>query len=508
MSLSAGLIIAGSGLANINRQLALLAQNVSNANTPDYVREVSVQTALTAGGVGMGVRAGPATREIDTGLQGELWLQNATLADQQTRQAALRAVDAVQGAPGAGTDLSGELGAVRDAFSNLTTNPADQVTQTAVVTAADTLARTVNAMAGTYASQRQAAQDSMRGDIDDLNRTLADIGALSDQVIRLKAMGQSTADLENQRDADIGQISSLVGVKVMAQANGDVLLATPGGMMLPTRGNPAPFSLADASLSAGNYYPGGGVPGIMLGGVDVTAQFGSGRIGANLALRDTILPGYQAGLDEFASALSVRLANQGLSLFTDPTGAVPLGGGSPTQAGYVGYAGIMQVNAAVLANPALVRDGTQAITASPAGASAFTPNPAGGPAGFSTLINRILDYGFGTEVQSGVPQPPIATTGLGPGGNLSVTFNASGGIADIAAALVSWQSGDAANAKSRVAAETAVAGAVHAKLTAASGVNIDDEMTLMVTLQNTYAANAHVVSAVQAMWDQLLGAVK
>jgi flagellar hook-associated protein 1 len=41
-----------------------------------------------------------------------------------------------------------------------------------------------------------------------------------------------------------------------------------------------------------------------------------------------------------------------------------------------------------------------------------------------------------------------------------------------------------------------------------SGVDIDTEMAAMVTLQNAYAANARVMSTVQAMWDALLGAVR
>ena len=41
-----------------------------------------------------------------------------------------------------------------------------------------------------------------------------------------------------------------------------------------------------------------------------------------------------------------------------------------------------------------------------------------------------------------------------------------------------------------------------------SGVDVDQEMAAMVTLQNAYAANARVLSTVQAMWDTLLGAVR
>ena len=124
----------------------------------------------------------------------------------------------------------------------------------------------------------------------------------------------------------------------------------------------------------------------MLGGQDVTQQLTGGQIGGNIALRDSTLPTIQANLDEFAQNLSSRFAAQGLTLFSDGGGNVPSGGGTPAQAGYIGYANEIQVDPAVLATPSLVRDGTTAIAGSPTGASAFTPNPPGGPAGFTGMI--------------------------------------------------------------------------------------------------------------------------
>jgi flagellar hook-associated protein 1 FlgK len=41
-----------------------------------------------------------------------------------------------------------------------------------------------------------------------------------------------------------------------------------------------------------------------------------------------------------------------------------------------------------------------------------------------------------------------------------------------------------------------------------SAVSVDNEMTIMIQLQQAYAANAKVVGAVQSMWDALLGTVQ
>ena len=42
------------------------------------------------------------------------------------------------------------------------------------------------------------------------------------------------------------------------------------------------------------------------------------------------------------------------------------------------------------------------------------------------------------------------------------------------------------------------------KVTATSGVNIDDEMAHLLALQNAYSANARVMSSIKQMYDLLM----
>ena len=80
MSFDGALSIATGGLANVNRRMALVSQNVANASTPGYAAEIATQRSLTADGVGLGVHSGPAIRNLDTMLQAEVFSQNATVA--------------------------------------------------------------------------------------------------------------------------------------------------------------------------------------------------------------------------------------------------------------------------------------------------------------------------------------------------------------------------------------------------------------------------------------------
>ncbi|HVZ08742.1 flagellar hook-associated protein FlgK [Rhodopila sp.] len=508
MNLTSALSIATGGIANINTQLALISQNVANAGTAGYATEVSTQSSIVGDGVGFGVRTGVAQRQIDQALTDSLTVQNATVSNLATTQTALQAIDSVLGTVGDGNDLGSLVGALQDSFSTLLTDPGSQAAQSAVVSAAGTLAGDINTLSASLTQQRTTAQQTLQSEVDTLNQTLGTIGQLSDKIMAATAVGHATADLENQRDAAVQTLSSLVGVKTIQQANGDLLVYTSSGTQLPIHGTSAPFSIAGGSTQPASYYPGGGLSGILLNGQDVTAGMTGGEIGANLALRDQTIPTAQAELDEFSVNLTSRFAAQGLTLFTDGSGSVPTLGGPPVQAGYVGYAASIQVNPAVQAQPSLVRDGTDTIAGSATGASAFTPNPATGPSGFSTLISRVLSYALGSDAQAGVPQPGFNTTGLGPGGTLTAQFSGAATLASYASGITSTLSAQSNTVTSQLSTEQSVQTALQNQVASVSGVNVDTEMSKMITLQNAYSANARVITVAQSMFNTILQATE
>ena len=503
-SLSGALGISSGGLSNVSLGLAVISQNVANASTPQYALESATQTSQSAGGQEFGVRSGLVVLATDPGLQSQVAGQTSALAADNVISAALATLEPVLGTVGAGTDLGSQLGAVQSAFSALQADPADATQQGAVVDAAASLAHGINTLAGAYGSARQTAQDGIVTEVGELNSALSTVGTISAQIVNDRAQGLSTADLENQRAQAEATISGLVNARFLPQPNGDVTVLTAGGAQLPTDGSR--LETASATTGPQAVYPGGGVPGILLGGVDVTAQLTGGSIGANITLRDQTLPTYQAGLDEFAETLSTRFAAQGLTLFSGASGAVPASTGPNAQSGYVGYANVIQVNPLVSATPSLVRDGTQAVAGSPTGASAFTPN-SGGLAGFTTLITRVLNYALGPDVQDGVPQTPVATTGLGPTGTLSSGYGAQATLTDAANTLTASQAADSANATAQAGDTQAVQTALQGKLTGVTGVDMDTELGQMVALQNAYGANAKIITAVQSMFQEVLDMV-
>lgn len=507
MSLDSSLQIAAGGLANIARQMAVVSNNVANASTPGYAEEVSTQTALVGDGQGFGVLTGNVTRQIDLQLQQQAFLQNSVVSGLSTQSTGLAPVDAVQGVPGQGSDLGSALGQLQSAFTSLQTDPSNTAAQTQVVSKAQALAAKINAVSQSYQTARQSAQDGIANGLTQFNADIKTVSGLTQQIMQAKLAGKTTADLENQRDAAMSDMSKLAPVGFINQPNGGLIAAIGPGLTLPMINPAAQFSMASSAIAPQTAYPGGGIAPILLNGVDVTQQFTGGMIGANLTLRDQTLPGFQAQLDEFSNSLQSRLSAQGLQLFTQPAGGSSNLVPPPVQTGYVGYAATIAVNPAVLANPQAVRDGTTSIAGSPTGASAFTQNPAGGPAGFETLISRVLTYGFGSEVQSGVPQPSPNVAGLGPLGSLSAPFSAPSDLAGFASAMISSQSASISSVTAQLSTETAVQATFQSQITATSGVSTDAELSKMIGLQNAYGANARIMAAAQSMWQALIAAV-
>jgi len=150
VSLEGAQQIASGGLANINRQMALVSQNVANASTPDYAVERGTQASLTADGMALGVISGAALRSIDTALQAQVYQAGGSVVNLSTTTTALQAVDTALGTPGQGDDLPSMVGDLGDQFSALLNSPENQAQQARVVSSAGTLANGINRLSATY----------------------------------------------------------------------------------------------------------------------------------------------------------------------------------------------------------------------------------------------------------------------------------------------------------------------------------------------------------------------
>jgi flagellar hook-associated protein 1 FlgK len=168
-----------------------------------------------------------------------------------------------------------------------------------------------------------------------------------------------------------------------------------------------------------------------------------------------------------------------LPLFTDAgspyTGAITSSGSEMT-----GLASRIAVNPALLANPANL--------------TTYSTNPPT-PAGDNTRS----DFIFSQLTTSNFTYSP--KTGLG-----STTAPFTGTIGSYLQQFVSQQAAAASSATQLQQGQSVVVSTLQQKFNSTSAVNIDSELSNLIALQNSYAANAHVMSVVQSMMQTLMQA--
>jgi flagellar hook-associated protein 1 FlgK len=512
MSLDAALGIASSGLMAVQRALAQASANVANAQTAGYTAKTLSPQALSLEGQPAGVISGVAQRAVDLAVVGQIGASTSDQAGATLRERLLTGVQDAYGSVSgvdSNSSLADDINTLRTSFITLQGSPSDTAAQRSAVNAASAVAGDFNKVGQAITTARQQAQDSMVQQVAAANAALRSIGGLSRQIQQAQVQGQSTAGLEDQRDQAVQTLAASIAVKVIRQPDGGMLVLSQGGAMLPTDPNKDALTLTPATVGPNAYYgAGGSLPGVMLGGADVTKQLIGGALGSAIELRDKTLPRYQAEADSAAGQLAYRFDQEGLTLFTTPAGTVPDMSQPYTTGGQLGFASSMQVNPAVAANPSLVRDGTRSVSIGAGGVTNFTPNPGAGPAAFTGLLDNVVTYTFGKQAAAGTGWPPIGTTGLGPDGTLSSPFNPGSTVQDYAATVESVHSADAAAAGTAKDQAAGLLATLQQRFNTQSGVSVDNEMTIMIQLQQAYAANAKVVGAVQSMWDALLGTVQ
>ena len=512
MSIDAALLIARSGLLHTQRALSNAADNVANAEVEGYTRKRIVGDAVSVNGQGIGVRSLGPMREVDTALTNEMNKRRSARSAAELRDNVLSRINEAHGDPAKAESLGDLVAKLRTSFIELRVDPSQVVKQQAVVlnAAQNTVAR-FNDIARVVGEARQAAHDGIVQKVAQVNSTLREISVLRDDVVERTGAGVPTADVEDKLDVALTRLSELLEVKPIRQANGGLLLLGAGGITIPIPKEGDVFSVPGAVIAPDSFYRGSGtIPPIMMGGIDVTRQLIGGKLGESITLRDQTLPRYQAELDVAAAELADRFEEVGLRFFTDPSGASPDYSGpdpgtSPKNAyagsTQIGFANRITVNPEVRSDVRLLRDGTH-------DTGGFTKNPVGGPAGFVTLLDRILSFTFGETSASGASWGGFASSGLGPDGTLSSPFGSPRNIEDYSALVTASQTSDSAEATSALETAKQFSEGLEARFNRESRVDVDSEMASLIQLQNAYAANARVMTTAQSMWTTLFESVR
>ncbi len=321
MGLSQALATAMSGLRANQIALGLVSSNVANAETPGYIKKTSNQVAVTSGEFGSSVRVAGINRELDVYLQRQLRTEISGAAYAGLRAEVLDQLQSVYGTPGSAGTLESSFNALTNAVQALSTSSDSQSARIAVVNAAQSLVQQLNSMTRGIQSLRANAEQGLNGAVNVANNAMQQIANINVQLLRGGQTDGAAAELLDQRDRYIEQLSELMDVRVVANDDGQVNVFTNSGVQL-VGAEAAKLSFdAQGTVTANTLWsadPAESTLGSITvnfphgGSMDLFANntFRSGKIAAYVELRDHTLVEAQAQLDQFAAALSSALSDR------------------------------------------------------------------------------------------------------------------------------------------------------------------------------------------------------
>ncbi|MBZ9842501.1 flagellar hook-associated protein FlgK [Mesorhizobium sp. CA5] len=482
MSLSSALSIAQSALLATSKQTSVVSRNVADASNPDYTRRIAVVTSTAPGARAV---------EIQRAANELLFRQNLSALSAWSGQSALyNGMDqlelSVNGVDNASSP-STAIAKLQQSLQLYATTPSNQNLGTSVIDAAKQVVNSLNS--GTKAIQdfRTQADSQIATAVDDLNSLLGQFQDANKAVISGTRSGTDVSDALDQRDALLKRISEYVPVSTFTRGDNDMVVTTKDGTTLFETVPRSVTFAPSAGYSAGT--PGNTV---YIDNVPVSAGTGDnatadGKLAGLLKLRDGVASTMQSQLDEIARGLITAFAEtappqpNAAGLFTwSGAPAIPAAGTLVD-----GLAGSIGVNVAfdpsAGGNPALLRDGG-------ANGAAYIVNT--GNASYSDLL---ISYG------NKLDQPMAFDASAG--------IAVSSGVSDYAANAIGWFEGVRQQASTNADSKQALAARTAEALSNDTGVNVDQEMSLLLDLEHTYQASAHMMKTVSDMLDALMSAV-
>jgi len=323
MGLSQALSSALAGVNVTQQSLSVIAGNVANANTPGYVSESLNQTEVAGSGQGgSSVDISGVNRDLNTLLQGQLWTETSGDSYADTTAQLYQQLQQIYGTPGSSTSFDGIFDNFTSALQALSTSPSSTSAQSEVISAAQGLAQNLNSMTGSIQQLRTQAEQGIASGVQSANNLLAQIAQINQQLEGASTSAGATATLEDQRGQDITQLTQLMNVNVVQNADNQISLFTSTGQQLVAGSQASALSFDNAgTLSAAAQWSANpsedGVGTITLtspGGATTdliaTGAIQSGQLAAYVQMRDDILPQAQNQLDELANQMSQALSNQ------------------------------------------------------------------------------------------------------------------------------------------------------------------------------------------------------
>src|SRR4051812_13934884 len=222
-TLSTAWNIAAGALQADQAALNIVANNTANANTTGYTREIAtwqetepVQVSFSTRGTG--VQMVGAASQRDRILEENLQQQSQAAAAGETRLSALNSVQAVFNDSGSSTSTGGIAAAITGYFNSmaqLESSPSSTSLRQQVLSAAETLAQSLQGAAIFLGIERQSLDDETKIGLQQVNALTKSIASLNVRIQQVSP-GTDAGTLEDQRQQDLLDLSQLIGIHTIS----------------------------------------------------------------------------------------------------------------------------------------------------------------------------------------------------------------------------------------------------------------------------------------------------
>lgn len=310
MGFIAGLQTSLSGMKVAQSQLEVISRNVANADTVGYSRKIGNQKNLVLAGTSVGVTFNGTTRAFDEGLLKSYLSSNTSSGALSAKTDYFAKAEILLGTPQSDNSIAANVSNLQKYFDTFATDVTSSAGRYSLLTAADTVTSRLNSISSEIQKLRGDADMEIRDSVESINKLLDQLDELNDKIVKYNVLGyDGTADLEDQRDAALRELSEYIDITYFKRDNGAIVIQTSGGETLLDKDPHHLSHSAIAQASASSTYAGGSIGGIYLDGEDITSKIRGGKIKGLIEVRDESLPSLQSQLDELAGVLKEQINN-------------------------------------------------------------------------------------------------------------------------------------------------------------------------------------------------------
>ncbi len=488
MSLQTAFYGARSALAVNSAQTAIVSRNIAGMSEPGYARRLLlVDTA--AGGE---IRAGSIERATNGALRDAMLSATASSAASDAISSAVSSLQQTVGDPQSAQSPAALIGGLQTALTQAATAPQDPVTLGAAVDAAKTLATTLNKDSAQAQAARSQADSAMMQSVAQINSLLTEFGTVNAQIVAGARTGTNASDAADRRDSILTALAGQIGIKTVVGAKGDTAIYTDSGVPLFQESARMVSMTPTSTFAPGSVGKAVYVDGVSVAGASAAMPIKSGALAGLAQVRDVTAPTYQNQLDEIARGLIGAFAQTDQSGSSAParTGLFAWSGAPSIPSGATsGLAAQISVDASVDptagGDATLLRDG--GIGSGGAGPYVYNSSGAASFTGRLNALSAALDSQQTFNANSGLP--------------------AASSVSGLATNSVGWLESARKTASDASTQASAVAAQATSALSNATGVNMDDQMSQMLDLENTYQASAKMMATVDTMYSTLFTAL-